>query len=400
MQNDDAVVASEEYTYTLCLWVYTGTTTTRYVISNPDGISGFSEYQNANFAQRLLEESPTHIKVEITSQAELDTRARYPINIGTLPEDIRPYLLPQPGWIQSDDPEIVAKATELVEGVVTEVEAVEAILTWLRAYLVYDETFSLPNDAASVFRNRSGVCAGFSNLAVALLRAADIPSRVQSVCIMPGNGWHAVAEVYFPDAGWAISDPQGSMHYMPTISATNILVGGIDQCKFSNTSISVASQTGYQRKLFELGTPYDESKWYFLMTAWVPHLARSPIMITPAKPSMMLPITQPSDTLTLNIDNQSCWSQSMNWQLGWTLKTDSPWLSPKIITATTPAGTAQFTVDLAGMDPGFYTSTITAFSATYTDEYHYCGEEEIRTITVDLRLVDEIYKTYLPVVLH
>ncbi len=104
-------------------------------------------------------------------------------SVWALPDDVRGYLLPQPGWIQSDDPLIVAKAQELVDGAIRQVEAVDAIAAWVRGNIAYDYTFSLPADASSVFRNRSGVCAGFSTLTVALLRAAGIPARYHSGCV-------------------------------------------------------------------------------------------------------------------------------------------------------------------------------------------------------------------------
>jgi len=166
--------------YTLCLSIYTGSLRSTFIISNPGGVSGFNEYHLVNFDQRLLSQSPTSLEIEVSARRYVDTHAPYPVNTDALPDDVQGYLLPQAGWIQSDDPLIVAKAQELVDGAIRQVEAVDAIQAWVRGNITYGGS---PNDASSVFRNRSGVCAGFSTLTVALLRAAGIPARYHSGCV-------------------------------------------------------------------------------------------------------------------------------------------------------------------------------------------------------------------------
>ena len=174
-----------------------------------------------------------------------------------------------------------------------------------------------------------------------------------------------------------------------------MLIGGFDQCGSSDTSISSMYGWGHHSEEFKLRTPYDDSGWPLMYVAWVPD--RVVIRVEPEIPSLMLPVTQPSGDLVLRIDNRICWSQGWGTP-GWALKTEVPWLSPKVITATTVTGTALLVVNAAGMDTGFYTGTITILSAPYP-EFPYSAYE-MRTVTVNLWLVDEVHKSYLPVVLH
>jgi hypothetical protein len=71
---------------------------------------------------------------------------------------------------------------------------------------------------------------GYSNLAVALLRAAGIPARVAHGYLPPGYEWgfskeywgvkvndggfHAYLEIYYPDAGWVFSDAEHSHNFV------------------------------------------------------------------------------------------------------------------------------------------------------------------------------------------
>ena len=85
--------------YTLCVYIYTGTLQSTFVISNPGGVSGFKEYHLVNFDQRVVNRSSTAVEVEVISRQDVDTRAPYPVGEADLPADIRKYLQPEPHWI-------------------------------------------------------------------------------------------------------------------------------------------------------------------------------------------------------------------------------------------------------------------------------------------------------------
>ena len=375
----------------LCLEVHTGTVTSRYIISNPGGVSGFNDYNMVNFSQHLYNQTPTTIEIEITTHRYLDTQAPYPVNMGGLPIGVQHDLLPEPGWIQSDNPLIAAKARELVSSATRQAEAVEAIAAWVRGNIRWEGGH--PSDALSVFNNRAGVCAGFSTLTTALLRAAGIPAQYHAGCVSKwgdgwgwvvgdAGGWHAWNELYYPDVGWVALDPQVSTNYL---DAGHILAG-FDQCGEQGTVISRTFNQSEYGYLYAFRTTYTDPPWPNLWVANIPAWDRHPLQI-PDSPGLLLPITNPYGTLALRVENLSCGEE--NWQI----RTAASWLTPTIITGTT-AGIAQFTVDASGMLTGFYTSPMTIYA---TSSPWWWQTAISRTVTVKLWLVDNVYQVYLPI---
>jgi hypothetical protein len=378
------------------LFIYTGSLRSRFVISNPNGVSGFSNRRLVNFEQRLLNRSSTALEVEISSQRYLDTQAPYPVNTGALPSDVKRYLQPESGWIQSDDPQIVAKAQELVADAALQAEAVDAIQAWVRGNIDYDYTFSLPNDAASVFRNRSGVCAGFSTLTTAMLRAAGIPAQYHVGCVAKwgdgwgwvvddGGGWHAWVELYYPDVGWVAVDPQVSTNYLDT----GHILGGFDQCGEQGTVITRTSHQEDGGCLYALRTPYSGGGLY---VAKIPAWDRHPLRVVPSTPTVMLPVSEPVGSLTLHVEDLS-WGEE-----DWQIRTDIPWLSPSVVTGTV-AGPATFSVEASVMSLGVYSGTATLYNTSSSWEWVWRTALS-RTVSIDLWLVDEVYHSYLPLVMR
>jgi hypothetical protein len=381
-----ATIRSQD-NYTLCQVILTGTIRSTYTITNPEGVSGFTDYHLVNFDQRLLKQSDTVIEIEITSRRYIDTRTPFPVDKNSLPEEIKGYLLPTT-WIQSEDPLILAKAIELVSNAAIQAEAVDAIQSWIRGNIAYDYTFSLPNDASSVFRNQSGVCAGFSNLTVALLRAAGIPSRVHSGCVTKwgwvvsdAGGWHAWIEVYYPDVGWIAADPQTTVNFIDT----SHILKGFDQCGETGTVITRTNFMADYGFLYDLRTVYTNSAWNTIKVASILAWDRHPLMVSPESPSIMLPISNPVGTLPLQVENLGCWSED------WKINSDSSWISPTVVTGTT-AGTAVFNIDAMGMDIGRFKAPLTIYGSASP----WWDGSISRTITAKLWLVESIYHSYLP----
>jgi hypothetical protein len=375
---------------TLCLLVYTGTIRSRYTIFNPGGVSGFNDHHLANFDQRLLSQSSTAMEIEIVTRRWVDTRAPYPVDTGTLPGGIPGYLLPEAGWIQSDAPEIVAKAQELVSGATMQAQAAEAILGWVRGNIAYDYSFSLPNDALSVLRNRSGVCEGFSTLTVGLLRAAGIPARYELGCVTPWGwavddegGWHAWIEAYYPDVGWIGSDSQTTANFVDT----SHIRSGFDQCGRTGTVIDRLTYQESHRRPDSLRT-HIAAEWGTLSVASIPAWERFSLKAVPAAPSVMLPISDPIGSLVLQVENLSCGDED------WQIRTGASWLFPAVVTGPT-AGPAHFTVDARGMPKGSYSSPMTIYATTR----EWYRQATSRTITARLLLVDQVYEYPLPIVL-
>ena len=389
-----------------CLSFYTGTIRSTFLISNPNGVEGlegFETYSLANVDQRVLDQSDTTLEIEITVRRYVDTRAQYPVNAKGLPESVQGYLLPDDQWIQSEDPEIAAKAGELVADATSQAEAVEAILAWVRAKIAFDLTSSLPYDALSTFRNRSALCGGFAHLSVALLRAAGIPARTHIGCLCSEGwgvpiqgGWHAWVETYFPDVGWVASEPQTTANFVDT---SHIFVG-FHQCGQVGTVISRTSHFSGpyadgsgEGFLYSMRTPYVGAPWHGLDVAQVPALDRGfQLRATPDPPGITLPASNPVGSFVLRIEDLSCRSDT-----DWTISTESSWLRPGV-TVGMGSGLVPFSIDASGMRTGLYTGTVMLHNRRSD-----LDPQSPVAITVSLSLTGtpegSIHKVYLPAAL-
>jgi hypothetical protein len=109
-------------------------------------------------------------------------------------------------------------------------EAANSILSWIADNLVFDTSVSIPSDAVSALKYKKAYCVGYSNLAVAMLRAAGIPARIAHGYLPPGYEWgfskeywgvkvndggfHGYLEIFYPDIGWVFSDAEHSHHFV------------------------------------------------------------------------------------------------------------------------------------------------------------------------------------------
>ena len=381
----------------MCLYVVTGTVRSTCIITNPNGVTGFEERKLANYEQRLISQTPTSIKIELIGQHYLDTDAPYPVDAGALPADVQAYLEPEPGWIQSDHPGIVATAEELVAGATMQAQAVDAIVAWVSANIAYEGGH--PSDAASTFENRAAVCGGFSTLTAALMRAAGIPAAFHSGCVGPwgegltwmvgeSGGPHGWNEVYYPDIGWAAMDPQLTINYLDTAH----IVGGFDQCYGEGT---VMTRTQYQVEggglLYDLATPYLDPERNSLWTASVSGWDRDPLRVSDASPSVMLAVDDPVGDLTFRVEDMSCRAAEE-----WELSTQAAWLSPTLVTGHS-VETVSFAVEASGMSTGVYTSPMTL---ELTSAPSWWEGTISRTLTARLWIVDRVYQAYLPLVMR
>jgi len=86
--------------------------------------------------------------------------------------------------IQSDDPDIVALANTIIKDISDDYEKARAIYNWVSSNTWYDwdsyenRTKRGENSALETLQIRRGVCVGYSNLTVAMLRAIGIPALV------------------------------------------------------------------------------------------------------------------------------------------------------------------------------------------------------------------------------
>lgn len=103
-------------------------------------------------------------------------------------------------------------------------ELLAAVSTWVADKLSYVAGSSEPTDGAvQTLLARQGVCRDFAHLAIALLRALNVPARLAAV-YAPGLSpmeFHAVAEAYV-DGAWYVVDPT---HKAPRQSLLRIATG-------------------------------------------------------------------------------------------------------------------------------------------------------------------------------
>jgi transglutaminase-like putative cysteine protease len=130
-------------------------------------------------------------------------------------QDLQQYLEPSI-TIDSDNPEIIAKASELIEGEDDLFVASFKLANWVESNVDYDLnslTETASQKASWVLDNRQGVCDEMTSLFVAMARSVGIPARFASgisytTSDLFDENWqpHGWAEAYFPTIGWVSFD--------------------------------------------------------------------------------------------------------------------------------------------------------------------------------------------------
>jgi transglutaminase-like putative cysteine protease len=171
----------------------------------------FDQYDNDGYSLAVSAGPRGIIELSVrVSDSPLASRAPFPTG---LPRDA---ALPRA-------PERDLFVRKAVGGAVTQVAAVERILSSLAALVRYDPDRVRRQDPAAVFAERRANCVGLSELAVDLLRRAGIHARtVQGVLKSRpgtpgyepdiGGAYHRWIEVHYPDRGFVFSDPSASVN--------------------------------------------------------------------------------------------------------------------------------------------------------------------------------------------
>jgi hypothetical protein len=152
------------------------------------------------------------VKTE-NERSEIKEKIDFPITENIA--DYFDYLQPTK-TIDSDNLEIIAKASELVEGEDDLFKAVFNLANWVEENVEYDLTTltaETSQKASWVLENREGVCDEMTSLFVAMCRSVGIPARFVSgisytTSELFEEDWqpHGWAEVYFPEKGWVEFD--------------------------------------------------------------------------------------------------------------------------------------------------------------------------------------------------
>ncbi len=130
-------------------------------------------------------------------------------------QGLEEYLKPTK-TIDSDNPNVIAKASELAEGETDLFKVAFKLSSWVEENINYDlnsvtATASLP--ASWVLQHREGVCDEMTSLFVAMARSLGIPARFvsgisYSTSKLFDKPWqpHGWGEIYIPNVGWVAFD--------------------------------------------------------------------------------------------------------------------------------------------------------------------------------------------------
>ncbi len=166
--------------------------------------------------------STTTFHADITGEA---TPVNYNDPLGT---SAMSQFLSSTTLVQSNDPSIKAKATQLVNGATGEADAVDRIINFVKTNMPNQALSSSHEDAVWSLTSSTGNCVNRANLAMALMRSSGIPCRYVSGYVYGDNivvtyssgggqatgtlhwdsGPHTWVEVYYPAEGvWVPYDP-------------------------------------------------------------------------------------------------------------------------------------------------------------------------------------------------
>ncbi len=140
---------------------------------------------------------------------------KVPFPLQEIPDELSAYTLPSP-TIDSENPDIIAKAAELAEGEDDAFKVAFKLASWVEENVKYDLntlTVKASQKASWVLEHKEGVCDEMTSLFVAMARSQGIPARFVSgvsytTSELFDENWqpHAWAEVYFPEVGWVSFD--------------------------------------------------------------------------------------------------------------------------------------------------------------------------------------------------
>ena len=179
---------------------------------------------------------------DIGAREEISVKITYQVAVSQLGYQLGPSEGPVPArflepetWIESNAGEIVALAKQLTKDKINPCEKARAIYDWIGDNISYTGPCDESRGALFGLRNRGGDCTEFSDLLIALCRAAGIPAcslyGVNPERPSPAAGKHSWAEIYLAGTGWVPVDPtwgrfkERRAQYFASMTADHIIVG-------------------------------------------------------------------------------------------------------------------------------------------------------------------------------
>ncbi|GAB4437160.1 MAG: transglutaminase-like domain-containing protein [bacterium] len=202
----------------------------------PTKVTDIKDKYGNNFKEVYYEKLTGNVTIQINFDVDMETKLTaiesssvFPLK--NIPEEAKVYLK-STKLVQSDAEEIVTLAKRLTSNSLNLYEAVNNIINFVSDNVKY--TYNPPQyDALYTLKTQSGNCQNFAHLSIALLRAVNIPARIvggislkepwkvpagkgSTLVQSMGQGGHAWIEVYFPDLGWLLYDPQQTKQFTST----------------------------------------------------------------------------------------------------------------------------------------------------------------------------------------
>lgn len=149
-------------------------------------------------------------QIELISQLKIKDDNIVKTNVGSLAEissNFEPFLRPKEHW-QSDNPTIQNTAEIIMDNETNCYTVAKKIMEFVRTHLEYENQTNRLG-ALKAYQTGVGDCSEYTDLSIALARAAGLPARAS-------YGWgfqngeligHAWPEFYFPGVGWQPADP-------------------------------------------------------------------------------------------------------------------------------------------------------------------------------------------------
>lgn len=180
-----------------------GRTTESYLmalVSKGDSRKPYSlRLKDGNFVQDIfLLDGKGEYEIRVMSRLKQHSYLTTHLFLVVNEKTVNNFLVPA-DQIESDHPEIVQMARQIIQGKTSDREKIKAVYDWVRKNIVYDDEKArrITNNnwhsdyfgALHTLRKRTGVCQDYSSLAAALLRAVGIPSALISG--LTDVGYHA-----------------------------------------------------------------------------------------------------------------------------------------------------------------------------------------------------------------
>jgi transglutaminase-like putative cysteine protease len=210
--NQGPGIPSKQHIWLALIQDYPPYQTVRSMEISPRSYRILSDEYGNRYAEFDFSEQLAYSQIEIKASYEISLQA-VDYDLGDCLGDLPEFYTEPELHIESDNPQIQELARRLTAGLTTPCEKVSAFYNYVGDNLVY--SYNAANWGAQAALGTMGSdCTEYSDLLIALSRAAGIPARyLEGVYLSPAEQdqlartEHAWVEVYLPDLGWTPMDP-------------------------------------------------------------------------------------------------------------------------------------------------------------------------------------------------